>query len=118
MLKYNVRFTWPHSAVQFLTLTSLYTSLPLFAGNIRLVGGSVPSEGRVELFYEGQWGRVLTDRLDTQTKLDIAARISCQQVGYPYTNGTAYFGEGNGSILVGITCSGFEERVEQCHHLG
>ena len=99
---------------------TLYLSLR--AGNIRLVGGSVPSEGRVELFYEGEWGRVGVYRYFATTTAEaavaaVAARVACRQVGYPYSDGTRDFGPGSGPVWVSIiSCNGDEERVEQCRH--
>ena len=85
------------------------------AGDIRLVNGSVPSEGRVELFYEGEWGRV---RIEVSSAA-AAARVACRQVGYPYSDGTGDFGQGSGPVSVGIwACTGDEERIEQCYHGG
>ena len=77
-----------------------------------MVGGSVPSEGRVELFYEGEWGTVVADS-------DTVARVACRQAGYPYTKGTGSFERGSGPVWVEIwRCTGDEERVEQCDHWG
>ena len=85
-----------------------------FTGDIRLVGGSVPSEGIVELFYEGEWGRVVYS-----FNSDTSARVACQQAGYPYTEGTGSFGQGSGPVWVVIWhCTGDEKRVEQCVHYG
>ena len=85
------------------------------AGDIRLVGGSFPSEGRVELFYDGEWRRVLV----SSDSSDTVARVACQQAGYPYTEGTGSFGQGSGPVWVSIwRCTGDEERVEQCYHYG
>ena len=85
------------------------------AGNIRLVTGSVPSEGRVELFYEGEWGRVVVNSSNSDT----VARVACRQAGYPYTEGTGSFEQGSGPVWVVISwCTGDEERVEQCFHYG
>ena len=92
-------------------------SLPVCvcAGDIRLVNGSVPSEGRVELFYEGEWGRVIVNRYT----LAAAACVACHQAGYPYSDGTGDFGQGSGPFWVGIRfCTGDEERIEQCYHNG
>ena len=89
--------------------------LALCAGDIRLVGGSVPSEGRVELFYEGGWRGVLVFIYLTAA----AARVACRQVGYPYSDGTRYFEPGSGPARVTIiSCNGDEERIEQCEHFG
>ena len=77
-----------------------------------MVGGSDPSEGRVELFYEGEWGRVL------QHSTANAADVACQQAGYPYSEGLQSFGHGSGPVWLAIFgCTGDEERVEQCWHL-
>ena len=88
-------------------------SVCLCTGDIRLVGGSDPSEGRVELFYEGEWGRV---RADTVTEVD---HVACRQAGYPYSEGIQSFGQGSGPVWLTITtCTGDEERLEQCLHGG
>ena len=79
-----------------------------------MVGGSHPSEGRVELFYEGEWGRVIA-RSDRHVT---AAPVACQQAGYPYTEGTGSFEQGSGPVWVDIHCTGDEKRVEQCVHYG
>ena len=79
-----------------------------------MVNGSSPSEGRVELFYEGEWGRVIVAEFN-----DTVARVACRQAGYPYTEGNGSFGQGSGPVwVVIIWCTGDEERVEQCYHLG
>ena len=66
----------------------------------------------MELFYEGEWGRVFADS-------DTVARVACQQAGYPYTEGIGFFEQGSGPVWVGIRrCTGDEERVEQCLHFG
>ena len=84
-------------------------------GDIRLVGGSLPSEGRVELFHEGEWGRVVV----SSSNSDTVARVACRQAGYPYTEGTRSFEQGSGPVWVVISwCTGDEKRVEQCVHYG
>ena len=44
---------------------------------IRLVGGRVLWEGRVEVFLSGEWGTVTHDGAD-----DLAAIAVCRQLGY------------------------------------
>ena len=94
--------------------TTAYAVFLCTAGNIRLVNGSVASEGTVELFNEGQWGRVVVYSSDTAV-----ARVACRQARYLYMEGTQSFGQGSGPVWIVIrTCTGSEERLEQCEHLG
>lgn len=51
--------------------------LCLSDGTLRLVGGAVSHEGRLEVFYHGQWGTVCDDGwTDTNTQ------VVCRQLGY------------------------------------
>ena len=105
------------------TLLSTPTySVCLCAGDIRLVGGSDPSEGRVELYYEGEWGRVLQylgffPYRTIPYSPAAVAHVVCWQAGYPYSEGVKLFGHGSGPPWLAIfQCTGDEERVEQCGH--
>ena len=85
--------------------------------NIRLVGGSLYNEGRVEVFYKGLWGTVCDDGWDNTD-----AGVVCRQLGFG-SSGTAIvsagFGQGLGSIwLDGVSCSGDEFALANCGHLG
>ena len=87
-------------------------SVCLCAGDIRLVNGS---EGRVKLFYEGEWGRVLRHSIPNAA----VAHAACRQAGYPYSEDRHSFGQGSGPVWLEIfACTGDEERVEQCWHNG
>ena len=78
------------------------------------MNGSDPSEGGVELFYEGEWGRVAIIFPDAAV-----AHVACRQAGYPYSEGLQSFGQGSGPVWLDIfDCTGDEERVEQCVHYG
>lgn len=52
------------------------------SGALRLVGGAVPNEGRVEICVNGKWGQVCDSNW---TNID--ASVVCQQVGYGANGG-------------------------------
>ena len=64
---------------------------------IRLVNGSTPMEGRVEVNVNGTWGTVCDDYWDIYD-----ARVVCRQLGFPTEDAVAYsyhhFGQGTGNL--------------------
>ena len=77
----------------------------------RLVGGSVPSEGRVEVYHDGQWSTVCDDGWNITE-----ANVVCRQLGFSGVTTawqSAHFGPGTGQILR-VSCSGNEERLQDC----
>ena len=83
---------------------------------IRLVDGNNELEGRVEIYYSGEWGTVCHDYWDHSD-----ATVVCRQLGYgvirAYTN--AHFGRGSGQIwLDDVGCDGAEPSLDQCDHRG
>ena len=84
-------------------------------GNVRLIGGSGPHEGRVEILFTGQWGTVCDDFFDLSD-----AVVVCRQLGYPEAMAkAAYFGQGSGPIwLENVHCVGTETSLHHCRHNG
>ncbi|XP_071950900.1 scavenger receptor cysteine-rich domain superfamily protein-like [Antedon mediterranea] len=83
---------------------------------IRLVNGSHPLEGRLEVLYNNQWGTVCDDQFSASD-----AEVVCRHLGNYITSSLnaysccALFGKGVGPILLsGLTCTGQERRVEDC----
>ena len=87
------------------------------SGSVRLRGGTV-SVGRVEVFYDGQWGTVCDDAWDIND-----ANVVCRQLGFSQlaTNAwsSAYYGQGSGPIWIDdVACSGGESHIYNCRHRG
>ncbi|XP_045155663.1 galectin-3-binding protein [Echinops telfairi] len=86
-------------------------------GDMRLVGGSSSSEGRVEIFYRGQWGTVCDHRWDL-----IDASVVCRALGFRNATqalGKATFGSGWGPIMLDeVECTGTESSLAHCRSLG
>ena len=79
---------------------------------IRLVGGRAASEGRVEVYHNGQWGTVCDDLWNAPD-----AAVVCRQLGH--SGGAARqgptFGYGSGPIwLDNVECTGTEGQLIDC----
>ena len=81
------------------------------------MGGSVPSQGRVELCYKGHWGTICGQYGDISTYTNVI----CRQLGYsPYNAVTYYYyGQGSGGIFLytpTLLCIGNEKTLLDCYH--
>ena len=82
---------------------------------VRLVGGSTPNEGRVEVYYNGTWGTVCDDYWSSRD-----GNVVCRMLGYRIAiSSRRYFGPGTGRIwLDDVGCSGEEISLIDCYHRG
>ncbi|XP_060509071.2 macrophage scavenger receptor types I and II isoform X1 [Panthera onca] len=80
---------------------------------VRLVGGSGPHEGRVEIFHSGHWGTVCDDHWELR-----GGQVVCRSLGYQGVQAVhkgAYFGQGTGPIWLNeVFCFGRESSIEEC----
>jgi len=112
--KLHLRFT-SDSSSESRGFTAGYRALT--DGTIRLLNGSMPWTGRVEIFYGGQWGTVCNDSWDIND-----ANVVCKQLGFPQATqafGDASHGQGSGPIWMDdVACSGNESLLSECSHRG
>ncbi|KAF2348850.1 Serine proteases trypsin domain [Trinorchestia longiramus] len=80
---------------------------------LRLVGGSGPHQGRVEVKLSGVWGTICDDDFD-----DYDASVVCRSLGYTHggiAHKRARFGAGAGVIWLDVLdCTGTEASLREC----
>ncbi|XP_076605603.1 lysyl oxidase homolog 3B isoform X4 [Chaetodon auriga] len=75
------------------------------------------NEGRIELFYKGEWGTICDDDFSIAN-----ANVLCRQLGFVSATGwthSAKYGKGQGKIwLDNVQCNGGEKSIEFCRSRG
>ena len=76
-----------------------------------------PLTGRIEIYYNGQWGTICGDGWDIND-----ANVVCKQLGFKQATkafGSAIHGQGSGPIWMDdVACSGGESFLYACPHCG
>ncbi|XP_019853225.1 PREDICTED: deleted in malignant brain tumors 1 protein [Amphimedon queenslandica] len=89
--------------------------IPCKNGDIRLVGGSDPLIGRVELCVNKTWGTICDDYWD-----DNDASVVCRQVGFSGQGAKARYSSYTERLksfhIIDLNCNGSEENVFNCSH--
>ena len=69
--------------------------------------------GRVEVYHDGEWGRICGDGWDF-----VDATVVCRELGFGSSSyRTANFGQGTGPIwLNNVSCTGNELSLTDCGH--
>ncbi|CAH2250956.1 deleted in malignant brain tumors 1 -like [Pelobates cultripes] len=84
---------------------------------IRLVGGVDNCSGRVEIYYQNEWGTVCDDGWHIRNAEVVCRQLDCGSPVSALSN--AYFGQGFGSIIMDdVNCNGNEQFLSQCPHRG
>ncbi|KAJ8032289.1 Deleted in malignant brain tumors 1 protein [Holothuria leucospilota] len=95
--------------------TAVYEVLesPPVDGEVRLVGGTSANEGRVEVYYNGQWGTVCDNDWDDNEATVICRNLGLSEYGHAVCCGG--FGQGIDQIwLDEVDCTGSEESILDC----
>lgn len=97
---------------QFSNTANLLTPFQL-----RLVNGSTPNQGRVEVQYNGEWGTVCVQPVNAN--YIYVARVVCRQLGYPdavEAKIKSFYGRGEGKVWLRPNCYGDEPLLEKCKY--
>ncbi|XP_063405745.1 deleted in malignant brain tumors 1 protein-like [Mytilus trossulus] len=85
---------------------------------VRLVGGHIPSQGRLEVYHENGWGSVCDNSFDQKDAI-----VVCRTLGFltsqPIVYPGAHFGKSNLPIKMDdLNCYGTENDISACRFKG
>ena len=95
----------------------IFPLLAITTGSLRLSGHDSLAAGRVEIFYNNQWGTICDDAWDIND-----ANVVCRQLRFPKASRAfrgAHHNQGSGPIWMDdVVCSGSESYLYDCRHRG
>nr|XP_060616115.1 soluble scavenger receptor cysteine-rich domain-containing protein SSC5D-like [Anolis sagrei ordinatus] len=81
--------------------------------DLRLMNGTSPCSGRVEVFHNDTWGTICDAGWDLQDAQVVCSQLGCGDA--PKALGGAHYGQGSGPIwLESINCTGEEASLKEC----
>ncbi|KAH0623682.1 hypothetical protein JD844_006723 [Phrynosoma platyrhinos] len=84
---------------------------------VRLVDGENRCQGRLEVYYNGNWGTICDDGWDIYDAEVVCRQLACGNVIEAPIG--ARFGQGSGNIFLDdVQCRGNESSLEECSHKG
>eukprot|EP00062_Callorhinchus_milii_P024684 gi/632984858/ref/XP_007909356.1/ PREDICTED: deleted in malignant brain tumors 1 protein-like [Callorhinchus milii] len=83
--------------------------------HLRLEGGGSRCDGRVEIYHDGTWGRLLDDSWTISDGDVICRQLNCGSVISVYNS--SQYGEGTGPVWINnVQCAGSETHIWICPH--
>ena len=101
---------------ELLHILFISTSYGQIDGDIRLSGGFSDYEGRLEIYYNGQWGTVCDDYFNSNPNAGI---VACRQLGFG--GFISQFNANGGTdiiLLDDVVCTGSESTLMACSNSG
>ena len=84
---------------------------------VRLVGGSSYTEGRLEVYYNGEWGTACYYGWRSSNNYVVCRQLGFGTYGYSYSSYS--FGQGSGPIwLDNVYCTNSESTIASCGLIG